>query len=57
MEKEELPAGGKRFFAAMGQTSNLSVLSGRFRHVVLFGKTGSGKSSIFLELVEKDKKN
>lgn len=56
MEKEELPAGGKRFFAAMGQTSNLSVLSGRFRHVVLFGKTGSGKSSIFLELVEKDKK-
>lgn len=40
----------------MSQTSNLGVLSGGLRHVVLFGKTGSGKSSIFLELVEEDKK-
>lgn len=40
----------------MSQTSNLGVLSGGLRHIVLFGKTGSGKSSIFLQLVEGNKK-
>ena len=32
------------------------MFHGGLRHVVLFGKTGSGKSSIFLELVEEEKR-
>lgn len=56
MKKEGASRRREAFFAAMSQTSNLGVLNGGLRHVVLFGKTGSGKSSIFHQLVEKDKK-
>lgn len=36
----------------MKQKHNSAVLNGNNRHIVLFGKTGSGKSSIFEQLVE-----
>lgn len=36
----------------MKQNYNPAVLSGNNRHVVLFGKTGSGKTSIFNQLVK-----
>lgn len=48
-ERETPPEEG---YTAMKQKNNSAALCGNNRHVVLFGKVGSGKTSIFNQLIE-----